>query len=155
MLDIGWTELLAIAVLTIIVVGPKDLPKVLRTVGQWTAKARSITREFQNSLDDMVRQTDLDEIKREIDANPYNNIGSLDNIIDPTGTTERVLDLPETSSSSSESDVAEFTAPSPGEDETVMGEVPPLVEIGAAPEEVSSDMPDQPAEDEPQRQIGS
>ena len=155
MLDIGWTELLAIAVLTIIVVGPKDLPKVLRTIGQWTAKARSITREFQNSLDDMVRQTDLDEIKREIDATTYNNIGSLDNIIDPSGTKERVFDLPETSTSSSETEIIEPLSPSVGEGSAVVDAVPPLAESSTGPEEARADVPDQAAEEEPQRQVGS
>lgn len=96
MLDIGWTELLAIAIVTILVVGPKDLPRVLRTVGKLTAKARAITREFQDSLDDMARQSDIEEIKREIDSTTYNSIGKLGDIIDPTGTEEKIFDLPET-----------------------------------------------------------
>jgi len=99
MLDIGWTELLAIAIVTILVVGPKDLPRVLRTVGKLTAKARAITREFQDSLDDMARQSDFDEIKREIDTTTYNSIGKLGDLVDPTGTKEKFFDLPETQDS--------------------------------------------------------
>ncbi|MCE2481584.1 MAG: twin-arginine translocase subunit TatB, partial [Alphaproteobacteria bacterium] len=63
---------------------------MLRTVGQWTAKARAITREFQDSLDDMVRQSELDEVKREIEATTYNNIGKLYDIVDPTGSAEKI-----------------------------------------------------------------
>ena len=151
MLDIGWTELLAIAMLTIIVVGPKDLPKVLRTVGKWTAKARSITREFQNSLDDMARETELDEIKQEIESSTYNSIGKLDDIVDPTGTAERLFDMPETESSDTEAD----PTAAPGEGEAAVSDVAEISDGGAAPESISPDLPDQPAEEEPQRQVGS
>ncbi|MBT4168292.1 MAG: twin-arginine translocase subunit TatB, partial [Rhodospirillaceae bacterium] len=50
MLDIGWTEILVIAVVAIVVIGPKDLPRTLRTVGQWIAQARGIPRDLQNSV---------------------------------------------------------------------------------------------------------
>ena len=150
MLDIGWTELLAIAVLTILVVGPKDLPKVLRTVGQWTARARAITREFQDSLDDMVRQSELDEVKREIEATTYNKIGTLDDIVDPTGSADKIFDLP----SGTDSPPAAAGGEAAG-----AGAAPP---VAPAPEAAAADtppeppdMPDQPAEDVPQRQVGS
>ncbi len=66
MLDIGWSEMLVIAVVAIVVIGPKDLPRTLRIVGRWVGKARAMAREFQNSLDDIVRETELDEIKNQI-----------------------------------------------------------------------------------------
>lgn len=68
MFDIGWSELLVIAVVAIVVVGPKDLPRALRTVGQWAAKVRGIAREFQSSVDDMIRESELDELRRETQA---------------------------------------------------------------------------------------
>lgn len=64
MFDIAWSELGIIAVVALVVIGPKDLPKVLRTVGQWTAKARSMAREFQSGLDDMVRESELEELRK-------------------------------------------------------------------------------------------
>lgn len=64
MFDIAWSELGVIAVVALIIIGPKDLPKVLRTIGQWTAKARSMAREFQSGIDDMVRETELDELRK-------------------------------------------------------------------------------------------
>ncbi|PJI37804.1 Sec-independent protein translocase protein TatB [Ferrovibrio sp.] len=64
MFDIAWSELGVVAVVALIVIGPKDLPKVLRTLGQWTAKARSMAREFQSGIDDMVRETELDELRK-------------------------------------------------------------------------------------------
>ncbi len=151
MLDIGWTELLAIAVLTILVVGPKDLPKVLRTVGQWTAKARAITREFQDSLEDMARQSELDEIKREIDATTYNDIGKLDDIVDPTGTMEKIFELPKTSDSK-----ANATGEAAGTGAVAAPTAEPAPETaGIEPAAMSTDAPDDPAEDVPQRQDGS
>jgi sec-independent protein translocase protein TatB len=66
MFDIGWSELLLVAVLAIIFVGPKDLPRLMRTLGQYTAKMRSMAREFQNSFEDLARETELDELRKQV-----------------------------------------------------------------------------------------
>ncbi len=66
MFDIGWSELLLVAVLAIIFVGPKDLPRLMRTLGQYTAKMRAMAREFQNSFEDMARETELDELRKQV-----------------------------------------------------------------------------------------
>jgi len=63
MLDIGWQELLVIGVIALLVVGPKELPGLLRTVGQWAGRARSVAREFQSSMEDAAREADLEEFK--------------------------------------------------------------------------------------------
>ena len=63
MLDLGWSELLIIGVVALIVVGPKDLPRMLRTLGQYAGRAKGIAREFQRSMDEAARQADLDELK--------------------------------------------------------------------------------------------
>ena len=71
MLDLGWSELLIIAVAALIVVGPKDLPRMLRTLGQYSARAKSVAREFQRSMDEAARQADLDElreVKKDLDS---------------------------------------------------------------------------------------
>ena len=65
MLDMSWGEILVIGAVALIVIGPKDLPKALRTVGQWVARARRVAREFKDSVDDMVRDSELDELRRE------------------------------------------------------------------------------------------
>lgn len=67
MFDIGWPEMAVIMMVAIIVIGPKDLPRMARTIGQWTGKARAMARDFQRSLDDMAREADLDDIKKSID----------------------------------------------------------------------------------------
>ncbi len=63
MLDMGWTEILVIGVVALIVVGPKDLPRMMRTVGQYAGKLRGMAREFQRSMDDAARDADLAEFK--------------------------------------------------------------------------------------------
>ena len=66
MLDIGWSEMLVIVVVALIVIGPRDLPGVLRTVGRWIGKVRSLSREFQRNLNDIARETEFDEVQRTI-----------------------------------------------------------------------------------------
>ena len=66
MLDIGWSEMLVIVVVAIIVIGPRDLPGVLRTVGKWVGKARKLSREFQRNLNDIARETEFDQVQRSI-----------------------------------------------------------------------------------------
>ena len=68
MLDIGWSELLVIGALALIVVGPKDLPQLLRTLGRYAAQARGMAREFQRSMEDAAREADLSEMKELKDA---------------------------------------------------------------------------------------
>lgn len=64
MLDIGWSELLVIGIVALIVVGPRDLPSMFRTVGQYVAKARGMAREFQRSMEDAARQSELQDLHR-------------------------------------------------------------------------------------------
>lgn len=68
MFDIGGWELLVIAALALIVVGPKDLPKLVRSVGRWVAKARSLAREFQSGMEEAAREADFEEIRRVTDV---------------------------------------------------------------------------------------
>src|SRR6266436_1102694 len=66
MFDIAWSELIVIIVVALVVVGPKDLPRLMRTAGQWTARARAMADQFRRSFDDMARQSELDELRREV-----------------------------------------------------------------------------------------
>jgi sec-independent protein translocase protein TatB len=63
MLDVGWTEMLVIAIVMIVVVGPKDLPKMLRTFGRTTAKMRSMAGDFRKQFDDALKEAELDGVK--------------------------------------------------------------------------------------------
>jgi sec-independent protein translocase protein TatB len=66
--EIGASELLLIAVVALIVVGPKDLPALLRKLGQAMAKVRGMAAEFRASFDEMARQSELDELRKEVEA---------------------------------------------------------------------------------------
>ncbi|SUZ31908.1 Sec-independent protein translocase protein TatB [Roseibaca ekhonensis] len=66
MFDLGWTELLVIGVVALIVVGPKDLPKMFRTLGQMTAKARSMAREFSRAMEDAADQSGVKDVARDL-----------------------------------------------------------------------------------------
>jgi len=65
---IGSSELFVIALVALIVVGPKDLPVMLRKLGQFVAKLRGMANEFRASFDEMARQSELDELRREVEA---------------------------------------------------------------------------------------
>ena len=64
MFDIGYSELLMIAVVALVVIGPKDLPKLMRTVGNWVGKARGMARHFRSGLDTMMREAELEEMEK-------------------------------------------------------------------------------------------
>ncbi len=66
MFDIGWQELFILAVLAIIVIGPKDLPQAIRTITKGIRKARSMARDLQDGMDDVIREAELDDIKETI-----------------------------------------------------------------------------------------
>jgi len=62
MLDVGWTELLVLGVLALLVVGPRELPRLMRSVGQWIGKARRMARDFQRGMEDVAREADVEEL---------------------------------------------------------------------------------------------
>ena len=64
MFDLGFDELLVVAVVAIIVIGPKDLPMALRTVGRWVAKVRRVSSHFRTGVEAMIREAELEEMER-------------------------------------------------------------------------------------------
>ena len=94
MFDIGWQELFILAVLAIIVIGPKDLPGAIRTITKWIRKARSMARDLQDGLDDVVREADLEDLKKELDSPGGLDIAKkIENAVDPTGELTKDMDL--------------------------------------------------------------
>lgn len=84
MLDIGWTELLVIAIVLIVVVGPKDLPPMLRAFGKMTANLRKMAGEFRTQFDEALRESELDDVRKTIsDAQRLNPTNALRDAINP------------------------------------------------------------------------
>jgi len=65
---LGFNEIIILGILALVVLGPKDLPLMFRKLGQWTAKLRGMAQEFRTGFDELARQAELDELKREVDA---------------------------------------------------------------------------------------
>ncbi len=93
MFDVGWSEMAVILLVALVVIGPRDLPRVARTMGKWVAKGRSMAREFQSALEDMAREAELDKVKSEIEKAGRTDFGkTVENTIDPTGELGRAFD---------------------------------------------------------------
>lgn len=76
---IGGSELIVIAIVALIVIGPKDLPKMLRQLGRFVGKMRSMADDFRSAFDDMARQSELDDLRKEVEAlrqnQPLDSVG--------------------------------------------------------------------------------
>ncbi|CAN7285939.1 Sec-independent protein translocase protein TatB [Neorhizobium sp. LjRoot104] len=84
MLDIGWTELLVIAIVLIVVVGPKDLPPMLRAFGKMTTNLRKMAGEFRAQFDEALKESELDDVRKTIsDAQRLNPTNALRDAINP------------------------------------------------------------------------
>lgn len=64
MFDIGWDEMLFTAIVAIVVIGPKDMPRALRTAGQWIGKMRRISGHFRSGIETMIREAELEEMEK-------------------------------------------------------------------------------------------
>jgi sec-independent protein translocase protein TatB len=94
--DLSMTELLLIGVVALVVIGPKDLPKALRVAGYWVRKARTLSREFQTSVEQMMREAELDEMRQELKkATEIDLDKEFRQTIDPTGSLAESLKPPE------------------------------------------------------------
>jgi sec-independent protein translocase protein TatB len=89
--EIGATELMVIAAVALIVVGPKDLPVLLRKLGQFVAKLRGMANDFRSSFDEMARQSELDDLRKEVAAMRAGNLPTSLNPIDD-GHVSKVFD---------------------------------------------------------------
>jgi sec-independent protein translocase protein TatB len=84
MFDIGWPELLVVAIVLIVVVGPKDLPPMLRAFGRTTKKLRSMASEFRGQFDEALREAELDDVKKTFDdARKLNPMQSIRDAVNP------------------------------------------------------------------------
>jgi len=96
MLDIGWPELVVILIVALVVIGPKDLPRALHTVGKWVRKARLLAREFQSSVDDMVRQAELEDLRKQVNQLRRTDLSAeIEKTVDPHGAVREALTIDE------------------------------------------------------------
>jgi sec-independent protein translocase protein TatB len=94
--DLGWSEILLIGTVALIFIGPKDLPKAMRLAGFWVRKARTLSREFQSSIDQMIREAELDEMRQDLKkATEFDLEKEFHHTIDPTGSLGESLKAPE------------------------------------------------------------
>ena len=73
MIDFSWTHIVILLGIALVVVGPKDLPRMMHMAGRWMGKARAMANEFRKSFDEMARQGELDELRAEIESLRRNN----------------------------------------------------------------------------------
>lgn len=133
MFDIAWSEMVLIGAVALVVIGPKDLPKALRTVGQAVGKMRRMAGEFQSQFNDAMRDAELDELKKQVEnvgeqvKTDFQPIGQIDDFDKPksASTTEPTPPAPDDSTAK----LAALPAP----------EMPPPVEIPPAPVADESD----------------
>ena len=138
MFDFAWSEIAVIAVVALVVIGPKDLPKVLRTVGTWVGKARAIAREFQSSLDQMIREAELEEVRKQVETAATLDLGhTIEKTIDPGGELKQTFTEPPAADAVPPPAAAEASLPPP--DAAPAGEPPPAPE---APVEPAPEAPD-------------
>src|ERR1700722_9074633 len=112
MFDISWTEFLLIGVVALIVIGPKELPGVLRTLGQWTRKVRSMAADFQNQFHEAMREAEMADLKKQVDdlAQDFTHLDPLKTVRDNVEAIgkdfEKSLDTPASDQNATEEQAA-------------------------------------------------
>ncbi len=148
---IGWQELFIVAVIAIVVIGPKELPRAVKTVAQLLRKARGMAREFQDCIDDLVREAELDDLKKEVtDGSPTSIAKQIENTIDPSGDLKDAVrqidptaEVRDALDSTAESPSPAEPAPEAAGEDEVQGPVEP------APETAGEEKLQEPAEPTP------
>src|SRR5262245_32123455 len=108
MFDIGWGELVVIGIVALIAIGPKELPTVLRTLGQYMAKIRRMAADFQGQFQEAMREAELAELKKQAEdlKSSVSEVASFDPMANTQKEIERAFEMPEppkTDATSSES----------------------------------------------------
>ena len=83
MFDIGWTEILILATVSLFVIGPKEIPKFLGYIGKMIAKVKGVTRELQETVDDAIQNSELEDIRKEISLSDPELSKNLKEIMEP------------------------------------------------------------------------
>jgi sec-independent protein translocase protein TatB len=156
MFDFSWSELALIGVVALVAIGPKDLPKALRTAGTWARKARTISREFQSSIEQMIREAELDEVKKEVEKVTAINLEEeVKSAVDPGGTIAESLkapDLPDLHPAAERTSTEQTPSPSPPSEAPAAVAPPREAPVEAAAPHTVEPVPEPPAEPAPPRQ---
>ena len=128
----SWSHIVILLVVALVVVGPKDLPRLMHMAGKWAGKARAMANEFRKSFDEMARQAELDELRKEIEDLKNNNpVTDLANsMADATAAINNPVGAMMGGSSQT---AAETTAPMEGHIEPRSGELEVTDTAAAAP----------------------
>jgi len=111
MFDISWTEFLLIGIVALIVIGPKELPAVMRGLGQWTRKIRSLAADFQNQFHEAMREAEMADLKKQVD-DVAQDIKEYDPLKDVRADVEAIgKDLDAAPDKSSQKEVTKVTEP--------------------------------------------
>ena len=121
-MDLSWSHILIVLMVALLVVGPKDLPRLMRMTGRWIAKARGMADQFRKSFDDMARQSELDELRAELESLRHERpLAEVDSLLRaPALGNDRTADPvrspgPRTTKDSAAEPIGETVANEPGE----------------------------------------
>jgi sec-independent protein translocase protein TatB len=126
MFDIGWSELVIIGVVALIVIGPKELPGVLRMAGQWIGKVRRMASDFQGQFNEAMREAEMADLKKQVDefadstrdmASDFDPLKSMEDSFDDPLADAKAAEADATEAGGASREAAQSALPSP--DETV------------------------------------
>jgi sec-independent protein translocase protein TatB len=134
MFDIGWPELLVVAIVLIVVVGPKDLPPMLRAFGRTTKKLRAMASEFRGQFDEALREAELDDVKKTFDdARKLNPMQTIRDAVNPLKDTAKDI--------KADLEKAVKTPSSAAEEPPKMAAPEPTMKLADGPPEFKPDTP--------------
>ncbi|WP_447930779.1 Sec-independent protein translocase protein TatB [Sphingopyxis fribergensis] len=127
MFDVAPTELLLVVVVALVVIGPKDLPKAMRFVGKWMAKARGMARHFRSGLDTMMREAELEELEKQWREQNDAIMREFPRIDDVTASSATATTAPATTAEpATEADIDQAAAATPPETHAIPPKDGPL-----------------------------
>ncbi len=141
MFDIGWGELVVIGIVALIAIGPKELPTVLRSLGQWMGKIRRMAAEFQGQFQEAMREAEMADLKKQADdlTSAVADVSNFDPMASVQKEMERAVETPEPAKAAGPSTEVANAAPAPSPEPAT-----PLPQVTALPE-IKVPLPEPPA----------
>jgi len=128
MFDLSWSHIFVVLVVAIVVIGPKDLPRVLRTVGKWTGKVKRMAREFQDQFNEALREAELDTMQKEVEELAKVDLSDVDAELAKTNTD--IMTKLNTSTTEPTASTGEPTPPPPSAE---AASAPPAAAVAGEP----------------------